>query len=105
MDTQYPAHPSFGDVVTDALDNVGRAVMVGSLIGTITGAAVGGVIGGAGPAFSVVLLPEAAVTCLGGALIGASIGALAGTIAIGGGALIGASAKIAYTTASRHRKP
>ncbi|ONM50484.1 hypothetical protein [Nocardia donostiensis] len=105
MDTQYPAHPRSGDVITDALDNVGRAVMVGSLIGTITGAAVGGAIGGAGPAFSVVLLPEAAVTCLGGALIGASIGALAGTIAIGGGALVGASAKIVYTTTAQHRKP
>ncbi|GAB2642648.1 hypothetical protein GCM10027068_22810 [Prescottella soli] len=81
-------------MVSSALEGVALAVMVGSLTGTITGAAVGGFLGGAGPAFTVALLPEAAATCIGGALIGAPIGALAGTVAVGGGGLLVAAAKI-----------
>ncbi|MCL2533267.1 MAG: hypothetical protein FWE39_03790 [Nocardiaceae bacterium] len=88
-------------MATAALNEVALAVMVGSLAGTIAGAAIGGVLGGAGPAFTVVLLPEAVATCIGGAMIGAPIGALAGTVAVGGGGLLVASAKIARSLYQR----
>ncbi|WP_430335027.1 hypothetical protein [Rhodococcus sp. ACT016] len=99
------AAPGIGQVVTAALEEVALAVMVGSLTGTIAGATIGGLLGGAGPAFTGVLLPESLATCIGGAMIGAPIGALAGTVAAGGGGLLVASTKIALSLVSSPRQP
>ncbi|RVW07818.1 hypothetical protein EGT67_20540 [Prescottella agglutinans] len=98
------AVPGIGQAVTTALDEVALAVMVGSLVGTIAGATIGGLLGGAGPAFTVVLLPESLATCIGGAMIGAPIGALAGTVAVGGGGLLLASTKIVRSLVSSSRE-
>ena len=64
------------------------ASAVGSVTGTIIGAGVGCIIGGTPPALTVVGIPVAVLTCIGGALVGAPIGALAGTITAGGPTLV-----------------
>ncbi|MFI8565675.1 ammonium transporter [Rhodococcus sp. NPDC078407] len=64
------------------------ATAVGSFTGSLVGAGVGCVIGGTPPALTVVGIPAAVLTCIGGALIGAPIGALAGTLTAGGPTLV-----------------
>ncbi|MBY4127478.1 ammonium transporter [Rhodococcus fascians] len=64
------------------------ATAVGSLSGTIVGAGVGCLIGGTPPALTGIGIPLGVLTCIGGAAIGAPIGALAGTITAGGPTLV-----------------
>ena len=65
----------------------GIATAVGGFTGTVIGALVGCLIGGAPLALTIVGAPVGLLTCLGGATVGAGVGGVIGTIAVGGPAL------------------
>lgn len=77
------------------LQNItGAAVTAGSLGGTVAGAVIGCVVGGVATAPTIVFTP---LGCAAAGVTGAGIGAVVGTIAAGGPALIATAVELVNT--------
>lgn len=76
---------------------LGIAMAVGGLVGLTVGAIAGCIIGGTPLALTLVGIPPAVLTCLGGAAIGAGVGGILGTIGAGGPTLVIAGIDLANT--------